>query len=320
MAAHRYPEDFDAISAMAPANPMTDLMVQSMWAGWQPQRFPDARLTPEHLALVHRAVLAQCDAEDGLEDAIIGRPLQCGFDPATLQCASGQAEDCLTPGQVRAMQGVYGGVRAADGAQLLPGWPRGSEMQLAVLVTGEEPFLVATNYFRQLVFAGEPKWDWKALDYRLDLSAARTFGADILNVPPDGLSAFFARGGRLLLSHGWNDGLIPATNTLAFYHALYNALPQEQARRQLRLFMVPGMDHCSGGEGVSRFDTLGVIDEWATSGTAPFSIRAERAASPLPGAPPPEPLSRPLCAWPLVARYAGSGDSAEAQSFTCAAP
>ena len=220
MAVYRYPEDFDAISAMAPANPMTDLMVQTVWARWQPHRFENARLTPQHLGVVHQAVLAQCDAEDGLEDGIIGRPLQCGFDPASLQCSAGQSENCLSPGQVSALQNLYGGVRAADGTQILPGWPRGSEIQLAALVMGEEPFPVATSYFRDLVFAGEPAWDWKALDYRLDLAAARTFGADILNVPADGLDAFFKRGGKLLLSHGWNDGLIPAANTLEFHHQL----------------------------------------------------------------------------------------------------
>jgi hypothetical protein len=321
MAAHRYPEDFDAISAMAPANPMTDLMVQSMWAGWMPHRFPDARLTPQHLALVRRAVLAQCDADDGLEDGIIGRPLQCGFDPATLQCTEGTTnETCLTPGQVQAVRGLYDGVQGADGAQLLPGWPRGSEMQLVALVMGEEPFPVATSYFRQLVYGGQAGWDWRATPYGEYLAAAREYGAEILDVPSDGLGPFFERGGKLLLSHGWNDGLIPAANTLAFHHRLYNALPRAQADDQLRLYMAPGMDHCSGGEGVSRFDTLGVIDRWATTGIAPHAIRAERAASPMPGAPQLPPLSRPLCPWPLVERFAGSGERSDAASFTCSMP
>jgi hypothetical protein len=320
MAAHRYPEDFDAISAMAPANPMTDLMVQSMWAGWMPHRTPAARLTPQHLALVHRRVLAQCDAADGLEDGLVSRPLQCGFDPASLQCTAAHGDTCLTPGQVQAVRGLYDGVRGADGQHLLPGWPRGSEMQLTALVMGEEPFPVATSYFRQLVYGGQPGWNWRATPYGEYLAASREFGAEILNVPDDGLGPFFARGGKLLLSHGWNDGLIPAANTLAFHHGLYNALPRAQADAQLRLYMVPGMDHCSGGEGVSRFDTLGVIDRWATSGIAPHSIRAERVPSPMPVAPQLPPLSRPLCPWPLVERYSGSGDQAEAASFACVVP
>ena len=137
---------------------------------------------------------------------------------------------------------------------------------------------------------------------------------------PSGLAAFFARGGKLLLSHGWTDGLIPANNTVLFYEQL-----QPTLESQVRLFMVPGMDHCGGGEGASSFDTLGTIDEWATTGAAPTRIIATRpaAAGGPPGAPagpPREPMSRPLCPYPQYAKYNGSGDPKEAASFTCVAP
>jgi hypothetical protein len=322
MAAHRYPEDFDAISAMAPANPMTDLMVQSMWAGWQAQRF-GVSLSPVDFAMVHGAVLAQCDALDGLEDGVVGRPLQCGFQPASLQCRAGQSEGCLSPGKVRAFEGFYDGVRADDGTALLPGWPKGSEMQLMILTMGPEPFPVATSYFRDLVYGQDSGWNWRATSYGDYLSAARAYGADMLNVPPTGLEAFFARGGKLLMSHGWNDGLIPASNTLAFYHGLYNATPAAQRDNQMRLFMAPGMDHCAGGEGPSEFDTLGTIDAWATTGVAPQRLVATRPvqAGGMPGQPPMpprEPMERPLCPYPLVAVYDGAGDPGVASSFSCA--
>ena len=144
-------------------------------------------------------------------------------------------------------------------------------------------------------------------------------------MPPTGLDAFFARGGKLLLSHGWNDGLIPATNSLLFYRHLYHDLPREQAQDQLRYYIVPGMDHCSGGEGVSQFDTLGAIDAWASTGQAPHAIVATRptvAAGPpgAPAGPSREPMSRPLCPYPLVAKYDGEGDTALAASFACVAP
>ena len=153
----------------------------------------------------------------------------------------------------------------------------------------------------------------------------REYGAHILDVPPDGLAAFFARGGKLLMSHGWTDGLIPATNALRFYADLMPKLTPQQSASQYRLFMVPGMDHCAGGEGVSQFDTLGTIDAWATTGTAPERIIATRpiVAGGLPGAPagpPREPLSRPLCPYPQYARYNGTGDPAEAASFSCVGP
>lgn len=313
MAAYRYPNDFDAISAMAPANPMTDLMTQTMWQGWQPQRF-GAAITPQVLGAVHAEVIRQCDALDGLEDGLVGNPLQCRFDLSRVD---------LTPEQRQAMANIYGGVRDNAGNLLLPGWPYGSEMQLAALVMGQEPFPVAMSYFRDLVYYGREGWNWRTTDYADYVRDGASYGAGILNVPHDGLAAFFARGGKLLLSHGWNDGLIPATNTLAFHHSLYNALPAAQRDAQLRLFMAPGMDHCSGGEGPSVFDTLGAIDAWSTTGIAPERLIATRpvqAGGGMPGGPPlppREPMERPLCAWPMQAVYDGVGNPAVASSFQC---
>jgi feruloyl esterase len=290
-------------------------MAQTMWQGWQPQRF-GAQITPQVLGAVHAEVLRQCDAVDGLNDGLIGNPLRCSVDYSRMS---------LAPEQVQAMGNIYGGVRDANGNVLLPGWPYGSEMQLAALVMGQEPFPVAMSYFRDLVYAGRQGWNWRETDYAEYTRTGRAFGADILNVPHDGLSAFFARGGKLLLSHGWNDGLIPATNTLAFHHGLFNALPAAQRDGQLRLFMAPGMDHCSGGEGPSVFDTLGAIDAWATTGTAPQSMVATRPTQVqgFPGQPPAAPrpaMERPLCAWPAEAVYKGTGDQAVATSFECRVP
>ena len=311
MAAYRYPEDFDAISAMAPANPMTDLMTQSMWAGWQPNRMPGTAVPPPVLASVHRAAVAQCDKLDGLEDGLIGRPGQCKFDPGTVPG--------VTEAQADTMRALY---RGPPG---LPGWPVGSELQMAVVAGSPTPFPVALTYFSMLAFGDRQGWDWKTFDYTADAEAGRAYGAGILDVPPTGLAAFFARGGKLLLSHGWTDGLIPATNSLRFHDALLPTLTPQQAAGQYRLFMVPGMDHCGGGEGASSFDTLGTIDEWATTGTAPERILATRptAAGGPPGAPPAqprEPLSRPLCPYPTFAQYDGSGDAADAANFRCVAP
>ena len=311
MAAYRHPEDFDAISAMAPANPMTDLMTQSMWAGWQPNRSPGAMVSVPQWASVHRAAVRQCDGLDGLEDGVIGRPDACTFDPATVEGLSAE--------QVETVRAIY---RGPPG---MPGWPVGSEMQLAVLTQGEQPFPVALTYFTMLAFGDRPGWDWKTFDYTADAVAGRAYGADILDVPPTGLAAFFARGGKLLMSHGWSDGLIPATNALRFHDGLAPTLSAQQAASQYRLFMVPGMDHCSGGEGVSSFDTLGALDEWTTSGRAPDRILATRPTQPggppgAPAQPPRDPMTRPLCPWPQYARYDGVGNPQEAASFTCVAP
>lgn len=320
MSAYRYPDDYDAISAMAPANPMTDLMTQSIWANWVNKRSAGAQLDPAALGLVHQAVLQQCDALDGLGDGIVGRPDVCSFDPVTLVCAAGSSSGCLAAPQAEAMQAIYDGVRGTDGTLLLPGWPRGAEMQLTALVMGPTPFPVAMSYLQQLVHGDNAGWDWTQMDWSAETTLARTYGADILNVPADGLEAFFARGGKLLLSHGWNDGLIPASNTLAFYGQLLETVPATAREQQLRLFMAPGMEHCSGGEGPNSFDTLGTLDAWAASGQAPEQIVATRRASPMPNAPQLPEITRPLCAWPQIAVHDGTGDTAQAISFRCALP
>jgi hypothetical protein len=319
MEAFRFPDDYDAISAMAPANPMTDLMTQSLWTGYQAVRAPGAGLSAAKLAVAHKAYVAECDDKDGLKDGIVSNPRACRFDPAVVQCKAGDAADCLTAEQVQTLRAIYGGVRdPKTGKQLLPGFPPGSEMQLTALISAPEPFPVATSYFRLLVFGSQKGWDFKGFDYAADAAKARAYGAQTLDVPATGLGPFFARGGKLLLSHGWTDGLIPANNTVAFYGALSKSIPARQAQNQLRLFMVPGMNHCSGGEGPSAIDTLAAIDAWAAGGPAPERLIAAR----LPGGPGPQqpPMTRPLCPYPAIDRYKGQGPADQADSFVCTAP
>ena len=315
MEAYRYPDDYDAISAMAPANPMTDLMTQSLWTGYQAVRAPGAGLSMAKLAALHKAYVSQCDGKDGLVDGLVSGPRACRFDPAVIQCKAADGADCLTASQVQTMRAIYGGVRdPKTGAQILRGFPPGSELQLGALMSAPEPFPVANSYMQLLVFGDRPGWSFRSFDYRADTLKARAFGASIVDAPAAGLGPYFARGGKLLLSHGWTDGLIPANNTVAFYEKLSARLPAGQARRQLRLFMVPGMNHCGGGEGPSNIDTLAAIDQWASGGPAPDRLLAARPAGPSQA-----PMSRPLCPFPLVSRYKGSGPTGQAENFTCAA-
>ncbi len=312
MQAHRFPEDYDGISSMAPANPMVNLMVGSLWTGYVALKDEGSRLTPAKLAVVKQAALQACDANDGAKDGIITDPRSCRFDVSTLACKSGDAASCLTPPQVAAVRAIYAGAKnPRTGQSIYPGFAIGSESMLPILTQGPLPFPVATTYFQ--VALANPGWDFRSFDYDKDVARALAYGSDALDVPPTGLDEFFRGNRKLLLSHGWADGLIPAQSTLDFHAALVKDIGAQSAAKGVRLFMVPGMGHCAGGDGPSSIDVLGELDRWVASGTAPQRI----VASNPPGAPP---RTRPLCAHPQVARYSGSGSTDDEQSFRCEAP
>jgi hypothetical protein len=164
---------------------------------------------------------------------------------------------------------------------------------------------------RALIFM-DPKWDFRSFDYDKDVTRALKVGSAALDVPPTGLDGFFAGGGKLLLSHGWADGLIPSMSTVQFYKTVSTRLGTK-SNEAVRLFMVPGMGHCAGGDGPSVIDVIGAIDDWVASGHAPERIIASNP----PGAPP---RTRPLCPYPQEAVYAGNGSTDEAGNFRCSAP
>ncbi|HTV80352.1 MAG TPA: tannase/feruloyl esterase family alpha/beta hydrolase [Steroidobacteraceae bacterium] len=313
MEAYRYPEDFDGISAMAPANPMVPLMVMSLWTGAATMKDPASGIPPPKFALVQKAALAACDANDGVKDGIITNPPACHFDPGVLQCKGDEAPDCLTAPQVTALRAIYEGPKnPRTGRQIYPGLSVGSEAQMPVLTLGKEPFPVATSFFRGPVF-NDPNWDFRTFDYDHDVQRALAYGSDALDVPASGLKSFFAGNRKLLLSHGWSDGLIPSQSTVDFYQALVKDIGSHRAAEDVRLFMVPGMGHCGGGSGPSSVDVLAAIDQWVESGHAPERLIASNP----PGRPS---RTRPLCSYPKVATYAGHGDTDDEQNFRCETP
>jgi hypothetical protein len=210
------------------------------------------------------------------------------------------------------MRAVYRGVvNPRTGETVFSGFAPGSEEQVGILMSGPAPFPVATTYMQDVVFKN-PNWNFKTFDYDKDLAAARDAGTGDLDVPSDGIAPFLAGGGKLLLSHGWSDGLIPAPNTVAYYKAMLEKI-DANAASSVRLFMVPGMQHCAGGDAPFMFDALSIIDAWADKGTTPERIEVSRP----PGTPA---MSRPLCPYPKVAKYKGTGSTDEAGSFDCLAP
>ena len=310
MEAYRYPRDYDGISSMAPANPMTGLMVSSLWTGNATLRDAASRVPPQKFGVVHKAAVEACDADDGVKDGILSAPGRCKFDVAALQCKAADAPDCLTTAQVAAVRAIYQGPKnASTGKQIYPGFERGSESMFPIQTMGPEPFAVATTYMKFLVFKN-PNWDFRTFDYDKDATLALQAGSAILDVPPTGLDSFIASGRKLLLSHGWADGLIPAMSTVNFYTDLTSRLGPKRSADGTRLFMIPGMGHCAGGEGPFVFDAISTLDQWVDTKRAPDRI----VVSNPPGAPA---RTRPLCPWPQEAVYSGQGSTDDEKNFQC---
>ena len=333
MASYRYPDDFVGISSMAPANPMVDLMIGSMQANYAATKEAGRRLSSQQLTIANRAYIAQCDEKDGVKDGIVSDPASCNFDPRSIACKDGAAGDCLTAAQAEAFRDVYGGVKnSRTGEKIYAGFEPGSEQQLTMLVAGNEPFAAATSFFKDIVFADQ-KWDFKTYDYDKDIDTSRKSASAVLDVPANGPVKFLEGGGKLLLSHGWGDGLIPARSTIDFYQSLTANLKNEKLKDSVQLFMMPGVGHCGGGDGPSVVDMLSELDQWVETGKKPERIVASRpvppakpAASGKPGALPEKPvaaqsqqrpMTRPLCPWPQVAVYKGSGSTDDAVNFEC---
>jgi hypothetical protein len=186
-------------------------------------------------------------------------------------------------------------------------------MQLGPLMSSPVPFPAATSYMADIVLKN-PSWDFKSFDYDKEAKAAVDAGASMLDVPSDGLKNFFAGGGRLFMAHGWSDGLIPAGNTVAFYKAMLGTIDAKTAADQARLFMVPGMGHCAGGDAPYVFDPLTILENWTEKGETPNSVIVSNP----PNAP--KQMTRPLCPYPQVAKYKGAGSTDDAANFECANP
>jgi feruloyl esterase len=310
MEAYRYSEDYNGISSMAPANPWSRLMIGSLWSGYITSTDEAHRIPMSKIAAIQKAFMNQCDEKDGLKDGIVNDPEHCNFDPGIIQCKDGDINDCLTAPQVEAMRAVYAGAKnPRTGEQIIAGYQPGSEQQLMMLIGEKEPFPVANSYFRDVVFEN-PQWDYRSYDYDKDLAASFKIGSEILDVPSDGLAKFFKGGGKLLLSHGWADGLIPAGNTTAFYKSMIAKMDRKNIANSVRLFMLPGVGHCGGGNAPSVTDMLSVIDQWVETGKAPDRIIATNP-------PNQKPMSRPVCPYPQIAKYKGSGSTDDAAYFEC---
>jgi feruloyl esterase len=218
----------------------------------------------------------------------------------------------LTKGQVTAVRAIYDGVKnPRTGEQLYSGWVRGSETGWPGYFVGQrEP--ARLDFWRYWVF-NDPSWDFHSFDFDRDVAYADS-NMEFLTANNPDLSRFSDRGGKLLMYHGWADPVVPPQDTIRYYERVVGSMGGERASGVARLFMVPGMGHCSGGPGPSTFDALGALDAWVTQGTAPSKMIATHSTNGTVD------RSRPLCPYPQVARWKGTGSTDDAAGFECVAP
>ena len=309
--AQKFPNDYDGIVAGAPANYWTHLMVADLWPSIVTQKDPPATdLPPAKLAVLHRAVMEACDSIDGAKDGLIEDPTRCHFDPASIACKGAETENCLAAAQVESARKIYGGAKnPRTGKQIFPAMTPGSELVWPALA-GKTPFGVPLEHFRWVVF-NNPAWDYKTLDLDKDTAQADKLDNGLLNATDPNLKAFFGHGGKLLMYHGWNDQLIAPGNSVDYYESVVAKLGN--VGDSYRLFMAPGMNHCGGGDGPSRVDWLSAMENWVEQGKAPDQMLAAHAD----GSGHVD-RTRPLCPYPQVAKYKGSGSIDDAANFTCA--
>ena len=337
MEAQRFPADYDGIMAGAPANFWTHLLASALFGAQATTLNPASYIPASKLPAIAAAVNAACDAQDGVADGILNDPRQCRFDPASLACQSGASDKCLTAAQAEALKKLYEGAHDSHGSEIYPGVLPGAELGdggWKIWITGEEPgkslmFDFGNGYFSNMVY-NQAGWDYKTANFGEAVKAADSKTARILNATDPNLKRFQARGGKLIIYHGWNDPAISALNSINYYQQVAGTVGQQAVDSFVRLYMVPGMQHCFQGPGTDSFGEPGTtvpkdaghdmqmaLEGWVEKGVAPAEIVATRyvdedSAKGIK-------MTRPLCPYPQAAKYKGSGDTSQAGSFECVA-
>ena len=311
--AQRYPADYDGIVAGDPGNNRIHLIYGFLWS-WLATHDASGKATlpAAKLPALAKAAVAACDKNDGVEDGVIGDPRACRFDPATLACTGVETDGCLTAQQIEAVRKVYAGARTRDGRQLYPGWAPGSEAGWGTYITNPNA-PVRIGLFRDWVFKN-PAWDPRTFDWDKDVTTVDA-AFPMLNAMSTDYAAFNARGGKLIMYTGLADPVTSPFDTIEYYDSVVRANGGlEATRRFYRFFPVPGMAHCGGGTGTSTFDALAALEAWVERGIVPETIPASRASNGRVD------RTRPLCAYPEVAHYKGSGSIDDAVNFSCSSP
>ncbi len=295
----------------------------------------DGYIPPTKLPAINAAVMTACDAKDGVTDGLLNDPRQCQFDPAVLICKGADSDTCLTEAQAGALKAIYAGPKDGSGRLYFPGFSVGSEDAGWISwITGPMPrrstgYFFGSQFFANMVYE-KAAWDYRTFNFEEGSRLAETRTAAALNSIDPNLKPFKARGGKLIMYHGWNDPAIPPLNTINYFQSVVARMGGRDTESSLRLFMAPGMAHCGGGPGPNAFGQGGsgmpddpdhniyrALEQWVEHGIAPARITATKYNNdrkPAQGMK----MTRPLCAFPKIAKYKGSGDTNDAANFVCA--
>jgi len=300
MVAQRYPADFDGILAGDPGNDWSHWAAGLVWSEQALFAIPDTKRE-----LIQKAVMATCDALDGVLDGLISDPRLCHFDPAVLTCKGIDAPNCLTPTQVAALRKIHDGPKnPRTGERIFVGFPPG------VLVGPGRPDF-GDSYFGQVVLE-QKSWDPRTLDFDQDIALSDRKSSPVVDAINPDLRAFRDHGGKLIQYHGWADALMPAGGSIVYYERVKALM---DSKSFYRLFMIPGMGHCYGGAGPTSIAATEALERWVEGGIAPAFLVGS-------GQSPQDPtkiMSRPICPYPQTTRYKGKGDTNDATNFECAA-
>jgi tannase/feruloyl esterase len=318
-----WPGDLDIATAIGFTNWGTHHGVAQMWVYQATHKTPDSFIPKSKYRIIHQAALDACDAKDGVRDGVIEDPEHCKVDPGALQCKYGDAPDCLTAAQVDAVRTIYSTpVHARTGAYLYGSMPPGGELGWEEMA-GDAPYPFAVPFFRDQVFH-DPNWDYRThpVNFDSDVDLADSPQNLPINATNPDISKFIDRGGKLMLMGGWNDHTLGPGNNVHYYEAVAAKLGARGVRSAVRLFMVPGMDHCLGdGYGPNarfptdysvEFDPIVAMKHWKATGQAPDRIIVTTKGK--------EERKRLVCAYPNVSQYKGTGSTSDPVNFFCKKP
>jgi len=329
--AQRYPDDFDGFIIGAPWNFQSHSNAGFVWNA-QALSAPGAGIPKEKLAAINAAALAACDKNDGLADGVIANPRACRFDPASLTCHGTDTNGCLTAPEVATLQKIYDGPKnPRTGERIFPGFAVGGEAGWTNLVDNRRATGLPSGYFANVTFQKQD-WDFRSFDFDKDMAMVDEKVGRLGNAVSLDYSAAIRRGVKIIQYHGWNDQTLQPAFSPEYYDEVARANGGADATKSFyRLFMVPGMTHCYGGPGATSFGGVGqqippardaahdlqtALENWVERGAAPAQMIATKFTEEDAKARTVR-LTRPLCLYPTVPRYKGTGDPNDAANFLC---